>query len=161
MRAVLLYVVLVGLPVLGILGLLRVGQTLSAPISLAGTWNAKLDLPKRTDSQMEDPSIARAEAVLSIAQSGSRLSFTFDDRKTVLVGNIEDMRIEAASPDAPKSEHASSVATSVIYFRGRVNRQTAPDQLVGVLILDQGAVRTEVPLVAMRVSGPRMIRETH
>jgi hypothetical protein len=37
-RAVLLYLFLVGLPVLGLLGMLHVGQRLEAPPVLSGTW---------------------------------------------------------------------------------------------------------------------------
>ena len=44
MKPILLYLILVGLPVLGIFGLLRAGQKLSAPISLFGTWNAQLNV---------------------------------------------------------------------------------------------------------------------
>jgi hypothetical protein len=36
MRSVVLYIVLVGVPLLGILGILQVGQSLTPPISLSG-----------------------------------------------------------------------------------------------------------------------------
>src|SRR6267378_4265967 len=94
MRAVLLYLVLVGLPVLGIFGLLRVGQTLSAPISLAGRWNAQLSVASPLGSSVGDPLIHPGPTVLSITQSGPQVFLTFDDiQKTTLIGNVQDLTI--------------------------------------------------------------------
>src|SRR5205814_10629530 len=79
MRVVLLYLGLVGLPVLGILVLLQVGQTLSAPISLAGTWNAQLS-PK-SEATAADLGLLPRPMVLTITQSGSVVFLVFDDVK--------------------------------------------------------------------------------
>jgi len=150
MKPVLLYLVLVGIPILGILGLLQVGQTLSAPISVAGTWNAQLSLPSQLDSAAGDPLIHPGPTLLNISQSGPRLFLAFnDDQKTTLVGNVQDMTIDA-SVFRDGRANSSSLAATIIHFHGKVNRQTEPDRLVGVLIFEDGPSRTEVPLTATR-----------
>ena len=150
MRAVLLYLVLVGLPVLGILGLLRVGQTLSAPTSLAGSWNAQLNVPGPPGSSAGDPLVHPGPTVLSITQSGPRVFLTFDDiQKTTLIGSVQGLLIYASFiPE--RATDASGAVTTAVHFRGRVDRQTEPDQLLGALIFNRGQMRTEVPLIAIR-----------
>ena len=150
MRAVLLYLVLVGLPVLGICGLLRVGQTLSAPISLAGRWNAQLSVASPLGSSVGGPLIHPGPTVLSISQSGSQVFLTFDDiQKTTLIGNIQDLTIDASFIPESATDTSGS-ATTTIYFQGRIDRQTEPNRLLGVLKFDRGPVRTELPLTALR-----------
>ena len=152
MRPVLLYLVLVGIPVLGILGLLQVGQTLSPPISLAGTWNAQLSLPSQLDSAAGDPLMDPGPILLNISQSGPDLFLAFDDdQETTLVGNVKDRTIDASvfrDPRGPTTTPSS--ATIIIHFHGTVDRQTGPDRLVGVLIFEDGPSRTEVSLSAIR-----------
>jgi hypothetical protein len=152
MRSVLLYLVLVGMPVLGILGLLRVGQKLSAPISLAGPWNAQLSLPSQPDSAAGDSLSDPGPILLNISQSGPNLFLAFDDdQKTTLVGKVQDTTIDASVfRDRRGPTNTSSSATIIIHFHGRVDRQTQRDRLVGVLIFQDGSSRTEVPLSARR-----------
>ena len=152
MKPVLLYLVLVGIPILGILGLLQVGQTLSAPISVAGTWNAQLSLPSQLDSAAGDPLIHPGPTLLNISQSGPDLLIAFDDdQKTTLVGHVRDMTIDASFfRDGRAATNSTSSATRTIDFHARVDRQTEPDRLVGVLIFEDGPSRTEVPLTATR-----------
>ena len=151
-RPVLLYLVLVGIPILGILGLLQFGQTLSAPISVAGTWNAQLSLPDQLDSAAGDPLIHPGPTLLNISQSGPHLFIAFnDDQKTILVGNVKDMTIDASVfRDGRAPTNSLSSATIKIDFHGKVERQTERDRLVGVLIFEDGPSRTEVPLTAVR-----------
>jgi hypothetical protein len=146
LRPFLLYLILVGLPILGILGLLRAGQNLSAPISVAGTWETQLSFPA---SPSDDLTIQPGPIVLHISQSGTHLFLAFDE-KTKLVGSIDDMTISAALSDGPGSTNTLSLSPTAIYFRGRINRGKQSDQLLGVITFAQGTVRTEVLLTASR-----------
>lgn len=161
MRAVFLYLVLVGFPVLGILGLLRVGQTLSAPSSLAGRWNAQLGVPTSLVSSAGDPLIHPGATILSITQSGPQVLLTFDDiQKQPLIGTVQDSVIYARFVPESASD-TSGLATAAIYFQGRIDRQTDQARLLGVLTFDRGPVRTEVPLTAVRQSESRATTGGH
>lgn len=151
MRTALLYLILVGLPVLGILELLHVGQGLSAPISLAGKWNAHLVPQNPRALAGEDSLLLPGPITLTITQSGPNLLLTFEeDPKTTFVGNIRDVTIDAGMIREGATAPRTSNGAIPIYFHARVERQTEPDSLVGVLIFEDGPSRTEVPLTAMR-----------
>ncbi|HMG74276.1 MAG TPA: hypothetical protein VK582_12310 [Pyrinomonadaceae bacterium] len=152
MKPILLYLILVGLPILGIFGLLRAGQKLSAPISLSGTWSTQLDLESLPCSSVRDPRIHPGLTTLSITQSGPHVFLTFDNiRKTTLTGNVQDLMIYASFiPEGADQASTSGSVPTAIYFHGTVDRQTAPNRLLGVLSFNCGPVQTEVPLTALR-----------
>ena len=150
MRAVLLYLGLVGLPVLGILGLLQVGQRLSAPISLAGTWNAQLS--PESESTAADPGLPRP-VVLTITQSGSDVILVFDDdQRTTLVGKIQGAIIDATAvrQDGTTANYAADFGNTPRSLRASIDWRAEPRRLVGVLVLDRGRLHAEVPILAIR-----------
>jgi len=163
MKPILLYLVLVGLPILGIFALLRAGQKLSAPISLAGTWNARLNLETPPDSSVREVPIHPGPAVLSITQSGPHVFLTFDDlQKTTLVGKVQDLTIDASFiPASGGPTNTSGPATTAIYFHGRVDRQTEPDRLLGVITFERGSERSKVAVIASRQGGSRQPKGGH
>jgi len=151
MRVVLLYLALVGLPVLGILGLLQVGQTLSAPISLAGTWNAQLS--PDGESIAADPGLLPRPMVLTITQSGSNVILVFDDnQRTRLAGKIQGTTINAAAlrPDGAAATLTADFGNSARSFRANIDWGAEPRRLVGVLVVDRGRLHADVPIVAVR-----------
>jgi hypothetical protein len=150
MRVVLLYLGLVGLPVLGIFGLLQVGQTLSAPISLAGTWNAQFS--PDSESTAADPGLPRP-MVLTITQSGSDVILVFDDdQRTTLVGKIQGATIDASAirQDGTTANDAADFGNIPRSFRASIDWRAEPRRLVGVLVVDRGRLQTEVPILAVR-----------
>ena len=158
-KPVLLYLVLVGIPVLGILGLLQVGQTLSAPISLAGTWSAHLDAPNG-NSIAGNHLLHAGPTVLNISQSGPQVTLAFnDDQKTTLVGNVRAMDINAVGSGQDGATGKS--ATTSIYLTAKLERQTEPARLAGIVIFDDGSLRTEVPLIAIRQNEVRKATGGH
>jgi hypothetical protein len=148
MRVVLLYLGLVGLPVLGILGLLQVGQTLTAPISLAGTWNAQLS-PDNEPTTAGPP----RPMVLTITQSGSDVILVFDDNQsTTLVGKVQGATIDAAAvrQDGAMANYAADFGGTPRSFRASIDWRAEPRRLVGVLVMDRGGFHVELPIVAVR-----------
>jgi len=151
MRVALLYLGLVGLPVLGILGLLQVGRTLSAPISLAGTWNAQLG--PNSDSTASGPGLLAEPMVLTIKQSGSHVILVFDDnQRTTLVGKIQGGTIDATAlrHDGTTATYAADFGNTPRSFRASIDCQAEPNRLAGVLVIDRGGLHVEVPVVAVR-----------
>jgi|SRR5882672_8663517 len=153
MKSILLYLLLVGVPLLGIVGLLQVGQSLAAPISLAGKWTAQLVPAQPQGLAGEDWLLGDGSTTLSITQSGPNFRLTFDDSPgTVFEGSIQDMTINASVLDrgGAATTNPSYVRTTAVAFRGRVDRQAHPDRLIGVLIFGDGPSRAEVSLTAVR-----------
>jgi len=151
MRVVLLYLGLVGLPVLGILGLLQVGQTLSAPISLAGTWNAQLS-PK-SEATAAGPGLLPRPMVLTITQSGSDVIVVFDDdQRTTLVGKIQGATIDASAirQDGTTANDAADFGNIPRSLRASIDWRADPRRLVGVLVVDRGRLHAEMPILAVR-----------
>jgi len=146
MKPVLLYLILVGLPILGTLGLLRAGQDLSAPISVAGTWEVRLSVP---NPPSDDFRLPPGPTVLKISQSGTHLLLAFDE-KTRLEGNVQGMTIYAGPAEGSNSATAVSLAPSAVHLRATIDRSPATDQLQGVITFARGNLRTEVPLTASR-----------
>jgi hypothetical protein len=165
MKSILLYLFLVGVPLLGIVGLLQVGQSLSAPISLAGKWTAQLVPAQPQDLASEDWLLGGGSTTLSITQSGPNFRLTFDDTPgKVFEGSIREMTINARVLDrgGAATTNPSNVRTTAVAFRGRVvrgtvDRQVQPDRLIGVLIFGDGPSRAEVSLTAMRQAGGREV----
>jgi hypothetical protein len=152
MRPVLLYLILVGVPLLGILALLRVGQTLSAPTSLAGSWSAQLS-PNPHDSLEGVLLLSSGPTMLSISQSGPNLLLSFNDnQQTTLAGTVRDATINASlvRQGVTATTYGPTAETNAIFFRAKVDRQSDPHRLLGVLIFARGPVHTEVPLTAIR-----------
>ena len=150
-RVALLYLSLVGLPVLGILGLLQVGQTLSAPISLAGTWNAQLN--PDSESTAAKSGLLPQPMVLTITQSGPDVILVFDDnQQTTLVGKIQGATIDATAlrHERTTATYAADFRNTPSSFRASIDWQAEPRRLVGVLVVDRGRLHAEVPIVAVR-----------
>ena len=155
MKSIFLYLVLVGLPVLGTVGLLQIGQRLAAPISVAGTWSAQFTLPGSSDSSDGDAILCSDPTVFTILQSGPNVYLAFDDaHRTKLAGSVDQLTISASflSREAQGNRNGAARASTSISFRASANRQTEPDRLTGILAFDDGSKRAEVPFIAVRKS---------
>src|SRR5437867_885313 len=96
MRPVLLYMFLVGVPVLAVSGNLRVGERLRPPIFVGGTWNIEQTANTGTDFSCGDSLISPNRTVLTISQSGSHLTLMLnDENRTTFAGEIRDASIIA------------------------------------------------------------------
>ena len=74
MKGVLIYLILVGIPVAGVIGVLRVGQRITPPPYVGGTWAVTI----RPDSNCR--AAAPTDSVtMIVAQSGPHVSVAFDD----------------------------------------------------------------------------------
>jgi hypothetical protein len=158
MKSIFLYLVLVGLPVLGTVGLLQMGQSLAAPVSVAGTWSAQLTLPSSSDSADRDPLLRSDPTIFTILQSGPSVFLTFDDaQRTKLAGSVDQVTISATflSREDQGNRNGAERGSTYISFRAAANRQTEPDRLIGILVFGDGSKRAEVPFIAMRKSEVR------
>jgi hypothetical protein len=67
------YVVLVGLPILGLMGVLKTGRTLTAPLSVDGTWKLQADLV-RLQSLPCGKALASPDLAMAVSQSGANFT---------------------------------------------------------------------------------------
>jgi len=141
MKAVLLYLALVGIPVLAVLGILQLGRGLTAPIAVAGTWNIEKNSPITNDSSCSALPISSDKPVLTITQSGSHLQLMFNDTdRTTLTGELHEQTISTAN--------TPSQGQDAIGLEARVDRQAEPDSLQGVLTFRECPSRKAVTFTA-------------
>jgi hypothetical protein len=135
MKTVMQYLILVGLPIIGVFGLLQIGQRLTPPVSVGGNWLIEVTPEAGGNATCGQFLTQSGRPRLTISQSGPRLVLTFNDAaKTALPGRIDDLTLTAATPDI-------SVMTSV-------DRQVEPNRLQGEIAFSNCA--ESVPFQAVR-----------
>ncbi len=98
LRSLIVYVVLVGLPLVGVAGALYFGEGLEAPASAKGRW--RLVAPAAC--------LAGLGETLSIAQSGPDLQLTFSGAAQMPVaGRVDGLRVTADAPAGALALEAS------------------------------------------------------
>jgi hypothetical protein len=155
MKWVGLYLALVGIPILGVLGILRLGENLTPPISVGGAWSVEVSPPIAGDPACGNPLIQSLPPVLTISQSGPHLQLTLNDpERTTLAGEIrgETVTAEAVVSGTGNEAHASEDAAPTS-LAASVDRQADPSRLRGVLITTRCSLRTEMPFTAVRQPG--------
>lgn len=155
MRSVLLYILLVGLPILAISGVLRAGQRLRSPIFVGGTWSVERQWDTDPDSSCCYSLISSEGTVLAISQSGSRLFFTMNDEKwTTFAGEIRGSTVTATI--ACRASNASSdvrrMSAVSIQLDATVERRGGSDRLFGTLTCFDCPTSTVTSFTALRQS---------
>jgi len=135
MKPVLLYLVLVGLPIAGVFGIVRLGKKLPAPVSVGGVWKLEFNSREADISPCEGFAVWSQPLMLTISQSGPHLVLTFsDENKTELLGTIKEGRLSAESfYQATAVAGTVSDAKSAIQLQADIDRQLESDYLRGVL----------------------------
>lgn len=103
MKALTHYLLLVGIPVLGVLGVLQLGQGLTAPKAVAGTWTLEAVSPPSGNATCAVLKEAAQAQTLAIEQSGPELMLELGEMR--VDGRIDGNVVRAAS--APVSIDAS------------------------------------------------------
>jgi hypothetical protein len=91
------YIILVGLPIVGLAGALKSGRTLTAPISVDGAWTLQPD-PAQLAALPCAKSLAPVQdTTLAISQSGKNFTLSFASwPKSIGSGRIEGTRLTAS-----------------------------------------------------------------
>lgn len=154
MKLVLVYLFLVGMPLAGVIGILRIGETLTPPIAVGGVWRLEVSPPAGDEPACDDPLLQSTPPVLTISQSGPHLRLSFNDAgRTTLVGEIrgETVTAEAVGAGSVAEANASEGAAVSTSLEARIDPQTAPGRLRGVLTSTQCSRRIEQPFTALRL----------
>jgi len=132
MRRVFNYLMLVGIPLLGVMGVLRIGQTLPQMLCMHGPWKVETS-QQSTSSSCAEQQRQLEPLAFSISQSGPRLSISLDnERKDVLQGRIQDTDISATLPHFSGTSLLKN-EPGPIQLRATLDRQAKPARLWGVL----------------------------
>jgi hypothetical protein len=141
---VIAYVLLVGLPLLGLVGVLRSGRGLSAPFSVDGAWKIEPGTSRPSASPCANFFTSVSNAPLSISQSGKSLVVILSGVKTA-TGTLDGKIIKAQFAVAAKSggdksgEDRSSVAQcgdGGLNLTATLDPMTAPRTLSGTLSVE-------------------------
>ena len=146
-RTALLYLGLVGIPALGVAGILRAGRDITPPISVGGKWSIATD----PVSASNVPDLAQATdgsaPTLVIVQSGVRLAVNLGDSGLATsTARLDGDRLIAALA------HGESARLAL---DGRVTKDGATPRLVGNARRLDCDTCPAVPFTAERVTGPR------
>ena len=117
------YTFLVALPVMGLLGILKIGKTLTAPLSVDGSWTVQAKEGSLSSATCADP----VNDSLVVEQSGRTLEITLDGMKSV--GSIDGNTLHASF----SSSVPSTSCSRLLSFSGTVDPNNNPRTISGVL----------------------------
>lgn len=126
---VIAYIVLVGLPVLGLVGVLKNGRTLTAPFSVDGAW--KIEAAANSSSCANFLSSLSA-APFSISQSGTSLVVSLNNGAKTAIGTLEDKSIRAEFA----GEEDSNCESRSLVLAATLNPQSEPRTMHGTLTVE-------------------------
>ncbi|HEU4768536.1 MAG TPA: hypothetical protein VFS77_14235 [Pyrinomonadaceae bacterium] len=133
MTKVVTYLMLVGLPLLGVLGVLHYGNNALTLMCIQGPRTAHASKPS-TNSSCKDQLLQAEQHGFSISQSGPEFSVSFKgEPKVVLYGQVQETSVNAA---APRSVSKDDNGSNLIGLRATIDRQTNPAHLWGVFSFD-------------------------
>jgi hypothetical protein len=136
-KPVLTYVVLVGLPMLGVLEALQLGRGLRAPTRVVGKWVLQPDASYTGGSNCVKLLSLLKDPVLSMSQSGTHLVLSFNDGlKTSLTGSIEQTSLAASVSSQPESSVGEAGCDGGrIYLKAIVEGEPEQQRLSGTLMM--------------------------
>jgi hypothetical protein len=151
---VLAYVFLVALPVLGLVGILKRGRSLSAPFSVDGIW--KIESGNLPASPCGNFLTAVSNAPLSISQSGKSLLVTLvvtlsGGTKTAS-GTLENKTIKAQFTGTPEMTQCGDGALNLT---ATLDSAAEPRTLSGTLSVEGCASASCAPMEFRAVRQPR------
>ena len=152
MRPVLWYVVLVGVPVVAMLGILRLGERLVAPRAAHGQYSVVFD--STGSGHCLSALVVDQETRLNIAQSGPKLDVTFGALE--LIGTIDGDSVYAAAPtkDNVLLRAASCLTVDTVSVSAALPAKGATDtHLVGSFLFPGCTTCPSVPFRAARLPG--------
>jgi hypothetical protein len=128
------YILLVGIPLLGIVGVLGAGRSLTAPLSVAGSWELQID-PNITQAQSCVAGLGFTHpTVLEISQSGKYLSLTLGTQPKIKLQAALEGKELVADSTLPVAESCSGAAG--LSLRAGVEPKATPRTMSGVLSFD-------------------------
>lgn len=146
------YILLVGLPLLGLAGVLRTGRTLVAPISIDGNWKIQGDASRITGPSCSKTMASLLNSSLVISQSGTSLALTFNTpSKIPASGSLEGTSLKAViAPPRNSAAEAGCGGELLPTITASVDPKSEPRTLAGILSVSGCASCAAVEFRAVR-----------
>ena len=137
------YILFVGVPLLALVGILRAGRHLTAPLAVHGDWSVQADFGPWQGVPCGALLINSQPLVLRIDQSGSNLTLTLNDpARTTLPATIDGLSLsttfsagrEGTAP-APRPD-AGCLGSQSLRIKAAVNQHEKQRSLAGTFNLD-------------------------
>jgi len=137
------YLLFVGVPLLALVGILRAGSHLTAPVALHGNWSVQADFAPWQGVPCAAPLISSQPLRLRIDQVGSNLTFTLNDpAKTALPGTLEGLSLrttflagQGSRASAPLPD-AGCLGAQSLRIQAAVTQHGKQRSLAGTLALE-------------------------
>ncbi|HYA26313.1 MAG TPA: hypothetical protein VEF05_19290 [Terriglobales bacterium] len=149
---VLAYLMLVALPVLGLVGVLRSGRNLTAPISLGGQWKIQMDAGKLAALPCGKLLTTSQDPGFAISQSGKNFTVNVGNSLTPSSGEIDGTAVMARiMPSTGSAKDAGCGGEHVLSLTATVDPKANPRSLEGTLSVNDCPACVPVEFHAVRV----------
>jgi len=143
-KIVVAYIFLVGLPVLGLVGILRAGGSLAAPPAIHGPWEVSADFTSWRGVPCGQWLTDAGQPLMTITQAAAEMSVSLNNpEKTILTGTLTGNTLDAMVPCVAGSAAAGSPNSSYEYplhsslhLHAVINGQGTARFLTGSISLD-------------------------
>jgi hypothetical protein len=145
------YALLVGFPLLGLLAILRAGESLTPPQSLGGAWKLEADFGALAGAACRELLSSVKQPFFNVSQSGPSLTLTLNNsQSTTLPGMLRNSHVVAGSPGADPPGSAACLDPHAIQVQAEVAKEAGRRFLVGTLGIAGCATCTPIPFRAER-----------
>jgi hypothetical protein len=146
----LLYPLLVGVPVLGVAGVLRAGAYIEPPAAVGGRWSVRADGPASAGSSCGPRLETIARSGITISQSGPHVSVDVGEGRA-FAGLLSGDSI-AALAAAPADAVGSCLGGGALRLDAVVDRSVLPERMHAVLSVQRCAACAAVRFTATRLA---------
>lgn len=154
---VIAYIILVGLPLAGLVGVLRSGRSLTAPISIDGTWKVEADTSHLDPASCSQAVTSLSNSSLVISQSGKSLLLTFSNGpKGSSAGVLDGKNMSAPLMLEPLSG-SGCIGTQAMTLVAVVDAHAEPRSMIGSLSMNDCPSCAPIAFHGVRL--PRAKRE--
>ena len=146
------YAALVVLPIGGLLGLLKHGRTLGAPISVDGVWRLQADLSQLAALPCGSSLASTQYSAVTISQSGKNFTLSLNNGPNATAsGIVEGTTLKASVlPSAAWASQAGCGSDHVLTLIATVDPKSEPRTLAGLLTVNECPSCTPVELRGVR-----------
>lgn len=132
------YVLLVGLPLLGLIGVLKAGRRLTAPISVDGTWKLDTTAGYLLSGPCGKPLASLQSSTMTISQSGTSLVLALGEASKALgSGTIDGTALRGTMPlnNEAAARDPSCGTNLVLALAANVDPKTEPRSMTGTIVV--------------------------
>jgi hypothetical protein len=125
MRGLLIYLLLVGAPLIGVLTVLHVGRDIRPVTSVAGAWVIESDFAPLTNTPCAKLVTTIKQPALNITQSGRQLVLRLNtEEKTTFDGEVKGTTLEGGrSPSGASAEGGLCGGEGGVYLKAEVKKE--------------------------------------